>query len=119
MNKNQVVQILRDRNGYPVNINEKIVDDFLEVITDSLVKGEEVTLTGFGTFDVRVSNPRMGTNPRTFEKLDIGHYARPSFRAGRALKHAIKTSDLAADKAREVKEAKLNEVRVKRVKISE
>lgn len=117
MNKNQLIQILKERNGYPLTINERIVDDFLEVVTDSLVQGEEVQIAGFGTFDIRVSNPRLGTNPRTLEKFDIGHYARPSFRAGRSLKHSIKNSNLAVSRAESVKESKVQELKVKKVKI--
>ena len=99
-----------------MNMNEKVVNDFLDIITECLVNGDGVHLSGFGVFDVRVSNPRLGTNPRTFEKLDIGHYARPSFRAGRALKAAIRTSDLAIEKAREAQAKKAQETKARKAK---
>lgn len=116
MNKNQLVMVLKDRNGFPADTNEKVIDDFLGIVAECLVNGDSVQLTGFGVFDIRVSNPRTGTNPRTLEKLEIGYYARPSFRAGRALKAAIKNSDLAVEKAREVKLKKDKEARVKKLK---
>lgn len=106
MNKNQLVLVLSERNGYPVNMNEKVLEDFLSVVTECLINGDNVQLSGFGVFDIRVSNPRIGTNPRTFEKLEIDYYARPSFRAGRALKAAIRNSDLAVEKAKEIKAKK-------------
>lgn len=117
MNKNQMIHVLRDKNGYPMQLNEKIIEDFLSVITECLVNGDSVQMAGFGVFDIRVSNPRVGTNPRTLEKMSIGHYARPSFRAGRALKAAIKNSDLAAEKAREVQVKKAQEVKLKKAKV--
>jgi len=55
-----------------------------------LGSGEEVAITGFGTFRVARSAARMGVNPKTGEKIQIAASTRPKFRAGKVLKEAVK-----------------------------
>lgn len=69
---------------------KKVIDAMLEVITRSLVAGEKITLTGFGTFEVRTSKARTGINPRTLEKIKIPATPRVSFAAGALLKQVVK-----------------------------
>ncbi|KKT79539.1 MAG: Histone family protein DNA-binding protein [candidate division WWE3 bacterium GW2011_GWC2_44_85] len=53
-------------------------------------KGEKVTWTGFGTFEVRPRKPRMGRNPQTGAPLHIPASKTPAFKAGKGLKDAVK-----------------------------
>ena len=66
------------------------LDCVISSITKSLKKGEDVTLTGFGTFKVVKRKARKGRNPRTGEELKIKASKAPKFTAGKALKAAVK-----------------------------
>ena len=66
------------------------VNAALDTITKALIKGEKVTLTGFGTFSVSKRAARMGVNPRTGAKIKISARTVPKFKAGKALKDAVR-----------------------------
>ena len=66
------------------------VDAVLDTITKALTKGQEVVLTGFGKFSVSKRAARMGVNPRTGAKIKIAATKVPKFKAGKALKDAVK-----------------------------
>ena len=65
------------------------VDTVLAAIANSLKKGEDVTLVGFGTFKVADRKARMGRNPRTGEEIKIKAAKVPKFVPGKALKEAV------------------------------
>jgi len=69
---------------------EDVVDGIFDTITNSLAKGEEVTIAGFGSFIAKHRAARMGVNPRTGAKIQIAATITPKFRAGKALKAAVK-----------------------------
>jgi DNA-binding protein HU-beta len=69
---------------------QAVVDGVLDSITKTLGKGEDVAITGFGTFKVVRRAARMGVNPRTGEKIQIAASVKPKFRAGKVLKEAVK-----------------------------
>lgn len=66
------------------------VDGVFAAITKSLSRGEEVTVTGFGTFRAVKVSARTGRNPKTGESISIPASIKPKFRAGKALKDAVK-----------------------------
>lgn len=66
------------------------VEAVFDTITKTLSKGEEVAITGFGAFRVAKRAARMGVNPKTGEKIQIAASIKPKFRAGKALKEAVK-----------------------------
>lgn len=68
----------------------RILDAVVKVISDALAKGEKVTLTGFGTYEVRHRAARMGRNPQTGATIQIPAQKTPAFRAGKSLKDAVK-----------------------------
>jgi len=67
----------------------KVVNATIQAIVDSLKSGEKVTLTGFGTFEVRNTAARTGTNPRTKQKIQIAAGKRATFSAGTLLRDAV------------------------------
>ncbi|MBV9522010.1 MAG: HU family DNA-binding protein, partial [Alphaproteobacteria bacterium] len=67
----------------------KAVDAVFESITDSLKKGDEVRLVGFGTFLVSARAASEGRNPRTGEAIKIPASKQPKFKAGKGLKDAL------------------------------
>lgn len=69
---------------------KEVVDVVFDLITKTLAKGEEVGITGFGTFRVSHRAARVGVNPQTGEKLQIPATTVPKFKAGKGLKEAVK-----------------------------
>ena len=66
------------------------VDSMLDSITRALKSGDTVLLTGFGKFEVRTRAARTGINPKTLEKINLPASKVPAFKAGKALKVAVK-----------------------------
>ncbi len=61
----------------------------VETVTDSLKKGDSVSLVGFGTFQVKERAARTGRNPQTGQPIEISAAKVPSFKAGKALKDSV------------------------------
>src|SRR4051812_21322768 len=66
-----------------------VINGAIQSIVDALKSGDKVTLTGFGTFEVRNTAARTGTNPRTKEKISIAAGKRATFSAGTLLKESV------------------------------
>lgn len=66
------------------------VNAFFDTIVKTLGRGEEVAISGFGTFRVVKRAARMGVNPKTGERIQIAASTKPKFRAGKLLKEAVK-----------------------------
>ena len=66
------------------------VEAVFETIKDSLANGEKVQVIGFGNFEVRYRAARKGRNPQTGEEIQIPASKVPAFKAGKALKDAVK-----------------------------
>lgn len=68
---------------------KRVLDAMLDVVSDSLSREDKVTLTGFGTFEVRHVKSRTGVNPRTKARIQIPATKRPVFKAGAVLKKSV------------------------------
>ena len=68
----------------------RAVEAVFDTIMKTLARGEDVAITGFGTFRVAKSAARMGRNPKTGESIQIAASTKPKFRAGKGLKEAVK-----------------------------
>ena len=68
---------------------QRAVEAVFDTISKTLGRGEDVTITGFGTFRVAKRAAREGRNPKTGEKIHIPASIRPKFRAGKVLKEAV------------------------------
>jgi DNA-binding protein HU-beta len=90
MNKAELINSVADKAELSKADAARAVDAFVEVITKALKKNEKVSLVGFGTFDVRKRKARTGRNPKTGAPLKIAASKNPSFKAGKALKDAVK-----------------------------
>ena len=92
MNKVELSESIADKVGLTKNQIIKILDVFEEVVTHNLKSGNEVTLTGFGTFSAKHRSARMGVNPQNpKERIQIHAVTVPKFKAGKALKDALKS----------------------------
>lgn len=91
MNKASLIEALAERTGTVRAEAEKMVNTLFEIITDTIKKGEEVTVTGFGSFSAHDRKGRVGVNPRNLsEKISIPTVRVPKFKAGIALKKAVR-----------------------------
>ena len=70
--------------------SQEAVEAVFDTITKALARGEEVGITGFGTFRAAKTAARMGVNPKTGERIQIAASTKPKFRAGKVLKEAVK-----------------------------
>jgi DNA-binding protein HU-beta len=89
MNKLELVKSVAEKTGLTQAATKDVVDAVLDVITDELIKGEKVTIAGFGTFEVRERAERMGRNPQSGETMLIGASKNVKFKAGKALKDKV------------------------------
>ena len=89
MNKTELVDAVAQGADISKAAATRAVDTMLDSITDSLKKGDQVTLVGFGTFSVRDRQARTGRNPRTGDTINIPASKMPGFKAGKALKDAV------------------------------
>lgn len=90
MTKQDLIAKVADVAGMTKVDAGKAVDAITDAVTASLKKGEKVTWTGFGTFEVRPRAARMGRNPQTGAPLHIPASKTPAFKAGKSLKDAVK-----------------------------
>lgn len=89
MNKSEFIQAMSEKSGLTVKDATTALNATLEVIQESLQKGESVSLVGFGTFEVKERAARTGKNPRTGEAVKIPAARVPVFKAGKGLKDAV------------------------------
>jgi DNA-binding protein HU-beta len=89
MNKADLIDQIAEKANLTKKNAGIALDKMVESISDSLIKGEKVTLVGFGTFDVRDRKARTGVNPQTKAKIKIPASKAPVFKAGKQLKAKI------------------------------
>lgn len=90
MTKFEIVNQLADKAGLTKVDASKALDALEGVIQKALSKGDKVTWTGFGTFEVRHRAARTGRNPQTGAPMHIAATKSPAFKAGKGLKDAVK-----------------------------
>ena len=90
MNKTELIAAVADKADLSKADAGRAVDALVEVVGKALKKKDKVSLVGFGTFLVRERAARTGRNPKTGAVLKIKASKTPSFKAGKALKDAIK-----------------------------
>ena len=89
MNKSDLIAAIAAKTGETKKDAEATVNAFIDVVTESLAKGEKVQLVGFGSFEVRKRAARKGRNPQTKEEIKIPASKAPVFKAGKALKDLV------------------------------
>lgn len=90
MNKSQLIDSISIRAEISKKDAEKALTAFTNVVADALVNGDKVQLVGFGTFEVTERAEHQGRNPATGEVITIAASKSPKFKAGKALKDAVK-----------------------------
>jgi len=89
MNKTELIAAVSMSAGLTKKDTERVVNAALDAITASLRQGEKVQLSGFGTFEVKAREARIGRNPHTKEAIDIPATNVPVFKASKALKDIV------------------------------
>ena len=90
MNKVELVGAVASKSEISKKDVEKVINAFTNIVADALVDGDKVQLVGFGTFEVVERAERLGRNPATGEAMTIAASKSPKFKAGKALKDAVK-----------------------------
>ena len=89
MNKAELINAVAEKAALSKKDSEAAVNAALEAITGALSDGEKVQLVGFGSFEVKKREARVGRNPKTKEAIEIPASKVPVFKAGKALKDVV------------------------------
>ncbi len=90
MTKTDMIDRLADQLNMPKAQVRKVVDALVEGVTQTLVRGEKVQVSGLGTFEVRTRKAREGRNPQSGEKITIPARNAVGFKPAKPLKEAVK-----------------------------
>jgi len=93
LTKAEIVEYLVKQNpDFSKKEAGQLVDSFFDTIADSLVEGDQVKVSGLGTFDVRQKAARPGLNPKTLEQHTVSARTVVTFKAGKKLKSDIESN---------------------------
>lgn len=93
-NKAELIDSVVEKTSLSKKDATEAVDAVFASIEESLAAGDSVRLIGFGTFALSKRSARKGRNPQTGEPMDIAAAVTPKFKAGKALKDAVKDVQL-------------------------
>ena len=89
MNKTELISIASQNSGVAKKDTERVLNAALEAIVEAMVSGDKVQLSGFGTFESKQREARVGRNPRTKEAIEIPATRVPAFKPSQTLKDSI------------------------------
>ncbi len=89
MNKTELIAIAAENAGMTKKDTERMLNAAIDAITEALSRGEKVQLSGFGTFEVKDREARVGRNPHTKEAVEIPATRVPAFKASKSLKDIV------------------------------
>ena len=89
MNKTELIAAVAEKTGLTKKDAERVINATFESITAALAEGDKVALAGFGNFEVKAREARVGRNPRTKETIQIPATRLPVFKPSKALKEVV------------------------------
>ena len=89
MNKTDLITAAAEKSGLSKKDAERVVNALLDTVTTSLSKGEKVQISGFGIFETKEREARVGRNPRTKEPVQIPATRTPTFKPSKLLKDIV------------------------------
>ncbi len=92
LTKKQIINSIYMQLGFSKKISENLLEDFLLIILNELVKNKKVKISKFGTFILRYKKSRVGRNPKTLEKKIISSRNVVLFKPSKHLKNYINDS---------------------------
>ena len=89
MNKTELIAAVAQKTGLTKKDAERVVSATVDTIIETMVKGDKVQISGFGIFEVKAREARVGRNPRTKQTIEIPATRLPAFKASKTLKDTI------------------------------
>ena len=89
MNKTELINAAAESAGLTKKDTERVINAAIDAVTAALVKGERIQISGFGTFETKDREARIGRNPHTKETIEIPATRVPAFKASKALKDIV------------------------------
>ena len=89
MNKAELTNAVAEKSGLKKKDSDAAITAVFELISDALAGGDKVQLVGFGSFEVKKREARVGRNPKTKEQINIPASKSPVFKPGKALKESV------------------------------
>lgn len=89
MNKTDLIALTAERTGLTKKDTERVINAALDAVSAAMAEGDKVQLSGFGAFDVKDREARVGRNPHTKEAIDIPATRVPVFKPSKALRDLI------------------------------
>lgn len=89
MNKGDLIEALKKKNGFTREKAEKIIDIFFGEMTQALVGDERVEIRGFGSIFIKSYKSYNGRNPKTGETVVVKSKKLPFFRCGKELRERV------------------------------
>jgi DNA-binding protein HU-beta len=89
VHKNEFIRQVAKETGIPQTVVAQVLGGAMRVILRSLVDGQKVVWTGFGTFEMRRRSQRHGINPQTRERITISSTLTPGFTASSTFKQRV------------------------------
>ena len=89
MNKSELIAMTAENTGLTKKDAERVLNAALDAIIAAMGEHEKVQLSGFGTFEVKEREARIGRNPRTKESIEIPASKAPAFKASKTLKDTV------------------------------
>lgn len=89
MNKTELIAAAAERAGLTKKDTERVLNAALDAVTASLAAGDKIQISGFGTFEVKAREARMGRNPHTKEAIEIPATKVPAFKPSKTLKDTV------------------------------
>ena len=89
MNKTEIIAAAAEASGMTKKDAERVINAALDTVTAARAKGDKVQLSGFGIFEVKEREARVGRNPRTKETIQIPATRTPAFKPSKALKDIV------------------------------
>lgn len=93
MTKTELIEALADQQKLSVKEAKSIVETILETMTDALIRGHNVEIRGFGSFQVRQYDSYVGRNPKSGEEIKVGAKKLPFFKAGKELREQMNKNE--------------------------
>ncbi len=89
MNKTELIAIAAENAGMTKKDTERVLNAAIDAITAALAAGQKVQLSGFGAFETKHREARIGRNPSTKETVEIPATRVPTFKASKSLKDIV------------------------------
>ena len=89
MNKTDLIAAAAEKSGMSKKDTERVINAALDTVVASLAKGERVQISGFGIFEAKEREARVGRNPRTKEAIEIPATRSPAFKPSKVLKDTV------------------------------